>query len=237
MPTGKYIVMGACTVALLLAAGTLAALAQDEPGTPAARGPGELEAERDTPPRGPRGEFFRGQRGGGGQGPPFAHGAEPRELLEQVMIARLSTALALDDAQTVLLVRRYMALRQEIAALRRDRAEAERSLRAALEGDASEERVAEGLQALQAIDEALLEARRRGFDAIADGLTTWQEARLYLFFSDFENNVRRWLSEVQSRVRERRGAGPEHRGAGPDRNRPADAGPGPGASEGEPPAP
>ncbi len=208
MITASYLGMRACTLGLLLALATPVALAQDG-GARETAGAGDEGIEREAPPRGPRGGFLRGQRGGGGAGAPFARGAEPRDLLEQVMIARLSTELALDDAQTVLLVRRYMALRQEIASLRRDRAEAERTLRAALEGDASEEQVAERLQALQAIDQALLDARRRGFDEIAGGLTTWQEARLYLFFSDFENNVRRWMSEVQRRVRERRGAGPE----------------------------
>jgi len=51
-----------------------------------------------------------------------------RELLAQVMIARMSRELALDDEQTVLLVRRFSEFREQVRERQRQRAEMARDL-------------------------------------------------------------------------------------------------------------
>src|SRR5690606_38144583 len=59
-------------------------------------------------------------------------GQETRKLLEQVMIARLSKELSLDDEQTVLLVRRFAEQKQEVVSLNRERQVRMRELSAAV---------------------------------------------------------------------------------------------------------
>ena len=56
---------------------------------------------------------------------------DSRKLLEEVLMARLTHELALDEEQTVLMVRRLAEYRETMAALRRERAQLVRALREA----------------------------------------------------------------------------------------------------------
>ncbi|MCC6144919.1 MAG: hypothetical protein IT368_14025 [Candidatus Hydrogenedentes bacterium] len=130
-----------------------------------------------------------------------------REVLEKVLIARLSEDLALDDAQTVLLVRRYTEVRDKLAELRQKRADLMRQLREAVDSNNDNAKLTGLLEELQSIDGEMARTKEAAFDAMAADLTPWQRARVYIFFSEFENQMRRWLVEVRRERADKRGAG------------------------------
>jgi hypothetical protein len=130
-----------------------------------------------------------------------------REVLEKVLIARLSEDLALDDAQTVLLVRRYTEVREKLAALRQQRQEKMRELREAVEANEDNDKLTSMLEGLQALDREMEKTKQAAFDTMSVDLTPWQKARLYIFFSEFEAQMRRWLMEVRRERAGQRGPG------------------------------
>ncbi len=124
---------------------------------------------------------------------------EARELLEQVMLARLSRELELDSEQTVLMVRKYAAFREEMVVLREKRAALARDLRAAVKEQAGDARVSELLGKLRAADEDIARARLSIYDEISADLSTEQKAKLYLFIAEFESQLRKWVMRLQRR--------------------------------------
>lgn len=125
-----------------------------------------------------------------------------REFLEQVLLVRAAEELALDDEQTVLLVRRYTESRKHMYELRKRRAEEMQALDALLRESPDGPGIDAALEALRAIDQELHETRQESFERMGAGLTPWQRAQLYLFIADFENELRRWVMEMR---RERAG--------------------------------
>ncbi len=141
--------------------------------------------------------------------PEFGPDAEVRELLQQVMIARVSQELALNDEQTVMMVRRFSEFREQMRELMQRRGELvqglEHMLRDGAEGPALEER----LGAITALDMEIAQARLRVFEQVGEGLTPWQRAKLYLFVSDFESEMRALVQQAREYKRMRdEGAGP-----------------------------
>ena len=120
-----------------------------------------------------------------------------RELLEQVMMARISNELALDDAQTVLLVRRFSELREKVQQLRRQRAKLAGELREAVEKKTDEAAIEEKLGALLELDKAAMALKSEMTARAGEGLTPWQRAKLYLFMEDFDSDMRRLLMRAQ----------------------------------------
>ena len=155
-------------------------------------------------------------------GPPL--GEHARELLEQVMLARLSRELDLNDERTVLLVRRYGEFRENLGRLRARRAELTRQLRAAVEGGLPHGEVERLLHELRQADEELVRARNGMYEEISAGLDIVQKARLYLFIAEFEDKLRNWVMQAQRR---RFGAGPPGWGEAPGMPGPPETGPRP----------
>jgi hypothetical protein len=166
----------------------------------------------------------RFEGGGGPDARPFLDN-EARELLEQVMLARLSRELDLDSEQTVLMVRKYAAFREQVAALREKRTALAGDLREAVKAEAGDARVARLLDNLRAADEEIARARLTIYDEISADLTTQHKAKLYLFIAEFENQLRKWVMRMH---RGRMGMPPEE-----DRHEPGRVGPPPHAP-GEP---
>jgi hypothetical protein len=163
-------------------------------------------ARPGSPPREPGegGRFGRGPREGHVFRDEMGNEVDPRELLEQVMTARLSKELALDEQQTVVLVRRFTEFREEMHALRMERGRILRDLRQATRTAQDEEAITENLAALMELDERAARARRELFESASGGYTPWQRARLYIFMTEFEGDMRRMVQ----RARERHEGGP-----------------------------
>jgi hypothetical protein len=137
--------------------------------------------------------------------------AESRKLLEEVLMARLTRELALDEAQTVLLVRHLTEFRDRMLALRRERMERMRALRRAVKAGQDEAALQVLLDDVLANQRKTAEARQDVLDFDGFEMTTWQRARLLVFLNDFENDMRRLLRRAQ----ERREASRPPRGGAP----------------------
>lgn len=134
-----------------------------------------------------------------------ARAIESRNLLEEVLMARLTRELALNEEQTVLMVRHLAEFRDKMASLRRERMVLARELRQAVREGKDDAAIGKLLEAVVAHEEKAAMARREIVDFEGFELTTWQKAKLYLFIVDFEGDMRRLLKQAQER---RAGRGP-----------------------------
>lgn len=124
---------------------------------------------------------------------------DSRKLLEEVLMARLTRELALDESQTVLLMRHMVEYRDRMIALRRERAEKMRDLRQAVRESKDEAHIAGLLEGVVAINQKYSVARDDILNFNGFELTTWQKARLLLFLNDFEGDMKRLLRRAQER--------------------------------------
>ncbi|HPO15802.1 MAG TPA: hypothetical protein PLI09_20335 [Candidatus Hydrogenedentes bacterium] len=134
--------------------------------------------------------------------------ADTRALLEEVMIARMSQELALDDEQTVLMVRRFSQFRDQLREMRKQRAEMAKELKALIKQNKEDASIEEKLNALTTIDEKIIQARVEAFNNAAADLTPWQRAKLYLFISEFENEIRGIMQKAREQRYLQDGMGP-----------------------------
>ena len=148
---------------------------------------------------------------------------EVRELLEQVMMARLSRKLELSDEETVLLVRRFSQYRERMREMRRERRGLLRALEQKVKTAADDRRIAAALNALRRHDQRMAGLQQEVFNDAANHLTTAQQAKLYVFLNDFEQEVQRLVQEARERFRS--GANrPLNRQGRPDARGPAPRG-------------
>lgn len=247
-------IFAAITTGLVLLGGA-AVNAQGPPPPPPPPG----EPGFDAPPP-PPGEGRPGPPRPGRPGRPEGPGGDERnrELFQQVMVARLSQELGLNDEETVLLVRRFLDFKEESKQLRRERALLGKALRELVrEGDAKNAEIEAKLGELLAVDEKIAGSKRSLYDKLSEGLAPVKKAKLYAFMQEFENELRRMADQVRGRhmdgppfgqdgeFRPRRGPGMdgEHMGPPPgerpDRparpDRPGMRKRGPGGPEGPPP--
>ena len=213
---------GLCAACLLAAVMTAQPAAQPPEGPPPGPPPGGPAAgpppEPGPPPPGivPPGPTPQKRPGA-------AREARGREMLEQVMVARLSAELGLTDEQSVLMVRRFSQFKKETQQLQRERAEVMKELRqTALKGDADPAAVSPLLEKSLQLGEKIALQRQRLFHAMAEGMDPVQQGKLLVFLEEFEGQMRQVVKTAQ----ERRTPGP------PDR-----MGPPPGGQPGPPPGP
>lgn len=140
---------------------------------------------------------------------------ESRKLLEEVLMARLTRELALDEEQTVLMVRHLAEFRDKMASMRRERMVLARNLRQAVREGKDEKAIGKVLEEVVVNEEKMAVARREIVDFEGFELTTWQKAKLYLFIVDFESDMRQLLKKAQER-RQGRGAKAAPRGEAGD---------------------
>jgi len=125
------------------------------------------------------------------------------ELVEQVMAARLAKALGLNDEQTVLMVRRFGEYKQELSTMKRQRQELLKELREAIKAGLDDAQIESRHHALIEKDSALIEFKRSVYERAAEGLTISQRAKLYVFLSDFDNEMRRLVQHARERSMDR----------------------------------
>jgi hypothetical protein len=116
------------------------------------------------------------------------------------MMARVSKELALDEPQTVLLVRAFTEFRDQMAELRRHRNQILNDLKNLIREGKDNAAIQSKLDTLIAHDERVAAARRELYERAGADLTPWQRAKLYVFMSDFEAEVRRLVKKAQERV-------------------------------------
>lgn len=156
---------------------------------------------------------------------------DPKELLEQVMMARITKELALDDQQAVLLLKRFSEYRDQLSSMRKKRFELMRDLKSVVKNAQGEQEINQKLDALIAHDEETTRSRMELFDTLSGDLTAWQRARLYVFLTEFEGDMRRMVQRARERFQ---GEGGE--GRPPYRHGPWN-GPGAQGAEQRPPVP
>lgn len=132
-----------------------------------------------------------------GDAPQSKGNAESRKLLEEILMARLTRELALEDEQAVLLVRHMTEFRDQMTALRRERGEKMRALRQVVRESNDESRIQQLMDEVRATNEKSMAARNDVLDFDGFELTTWQQARLLVFLNDFEADMRRLLRRAQ----------------------------------------
>ena len=115
---------------------------------------------------------------------------EMRELLEQILIARISQRLELSDEETVLLVRRFSKFREELSTLGKERMERVKTLRKSLKVGKDNPEIELNLQALLDHERKMMGLRTSMMDDAGIDLEPWQKASLYLFVTEFENEMR-----------------------------------------------
>ncbi len=180
------------TIALVALLTTAWAVAQPPesppPGPPGVQGP-----PPQAPPDG---------KGLKRPGPHMGRDGNPnkaREMLEQVMIARLSSELKLNDEQSLVLMRRFNEAREEKQALNKARAEAMRDLRGLVEQQKDETALQDCLARLHDLDAKLSSYKQRLQETMGADLSPWQKAKLALFLEQFETDIRQMLREARER--------------------------------------
>lgn len=136
---------------------------------------------------------------GGPPAPPQEITEENRKMLQQVMVSRLSMDLGLTDEQSIIFMRRFAELEEQQRALRRERAEIMRKLRPILKDQRDEDALHRLMGRLEEVNRksaASEETIRRSFDEM--NLNVWQKAKVELFLSDFENQVRRIVQQARN---------------------------------------
>ena len=158
---------------------------------------------------------------GGPPAPPQEITEENRKMLQQVMVSRLSMDLGLTDEQSIIFMRRFAELEEQQRALRRERAEIMRKLRPILKDQRDEDALHRLMGRLEDINRksaASEETIRRSFDEM--NLNVWQKAKVELFLSDFENQVRRIIQQARNGGLNNENIAPGHSQPLPDMNKP-----------------
>ncbi|MFA6242367.1 MAG: hypothetical protein WC655_15640 [Candidatus Hydrogenedentales bacterium] len=171
-------------VAALLMA-VAAAYAQDPPAAPkVAQPPAEAKQGEAAPP-------------------PDWNDRDVRELVNAVLMARISRELDLTDEQTVIMMRRFGEHKDGYEKCAADRARAFKELKVAIGSNATDEDVQKKLNALVELDKKLAELRQDAFKSIAAGMTARQQAQMYTFIMDFENQMKRLVQRAKELGNER----------------------------------
>ena len=164
----RHLPLWVTVLAVALAATWTAAQAQEKPPPPEAPG-----VQVPPPPIPPDGKASK--RPGAHMGKD-GNQAKAREMLEQVMIARLSSELKLNDEQSVVLMRRFTESREEKQSLNREHTEAMRALRGIVDQNKDEAALNECLARLRDIDTKLASHRQRLQETMGADLSPWQKA-------------------------------------------------------------
>ncbi len=124
---------------------------------------------------------------------------DTRNLVETVMMVRLTEELQLDDEQTVVMVRRLRNLKAELGALRKSRGDLYRQLKDSVREKAADADILTQLNALIEHDRKLETFKQDRANELGEGLTTRQQAQLYIFLSEFEGDMRHLVHRAQER--------------------------------------
>jgi len=136
---------------------------------------------------------------GGPLGPEWMD-RDAREVVEAVMIARLSKQLNLNDEQTVLMMRRFDEMKGQIDEMKEKRMQLVRDLEEKVNSGAADDTIEQALKQLVECDKAMATLRADVTERAGEGLAVRQRAKLYLIAGDFENDMRRLVNHARVRA-------------------------------------
>ena len=159
---------------------------------------------------------------GGPKGPGMPHGGPfgdlneqgVKELVQTVMLVRLTKELDLDTERTVVLVRQFEDAKEKSAALAEERKQIMQDLQQAVENKAPDEQINEKINALIAADQKMQEIKLDAFKEASEGLTPTQKAKLYTFIHQFEDQMRKLVMRAKMRAGTAGMMTPDERGPG-----------------------
>lgn len=133
----------------------------------------------------------------------FAAGArtEAREVVEIVMIIRLSRELDLSEDETVILVRRMADFRDDLAQMHKEQGKLRKALQEAYFQNADDEALRSKLEKLREQDRRINNIRLDLHEKLSEGYDARVQTRLYLFLQNFEESMRRMVQRVRERSR------------------------------------
>jgi len=131
-------------------------------------------------------------------GPEGLEDWDAKELVEMLMMARLSRDLGLDDEQTVVLVRRFEELKEKTEGLKKEQDEAMEALQKSIQAGAPDEEIDTKLRNVIELEKKLA-GLQVGLITSADGLTSTQRAKLYIFMKKFNEDMRKMVQRAQQR--------------------------------------
>lgn len=122
-----------------------------------------------------------------------------QQLVELVMMVRLSQELDLSEERTVVMVRRFQDFKERQKEVSVKRQQAAKDLKEAIKTQASDDVIKGKLDALMAMDNELVAMRKKAFEEVSSDLTTVQRAKLYVFLQEFEGQMRRLIEKARQR--------------------------------------
>jgi len=187
----------------LLAATVVAvcAAASAQPPQPG-NAPSGWQAE-PAPPGGPAGPMPPRPAPGGPDAPPGTDSVSARQLVQEIMTARLARELALSDEQTVIMLKRFTEYRSQLDAFKKERQELTKALRASISGKEPDTKIEARLKALAELDGKIVEFKKSLYDSASEGLSVAQRAKLYVFLSDFESDMRKLIQKAREQSGQR----------------------------------
>ncbi len=202
---------------MLLVLCTHLAMAQPpQPPTPVFQGPPRPEGFQQGPPLPPHGEGNRPMPyvpviPPDPMGPPTEGDLPAREVLEQVLLAKVAKQLKLNDEQTVILVRKFNEQKEVLLQKTQQRNNLASEIRRLIHDKtkANPKELEEKFSQLLKMDMELAELKQKWVDNLSMDLPLDSKIQLYLLFSDFENEVRKFLRKAydwkQNRFNEEKG--------------------------------
>lgn len=133
---------------------------------------------------------------------------DTHELVQTVMMVRLSKLLELNDEETVLLVRRFGEFREKRMEHRHKGMEMLRDLSQSMERGDSERVIETKLRAHMDFEKTHHDLKKEFFEAAGKNFTAGQRAKLYIFMGDFDREMRRIIQQAREGHRGE-GRGPE----------------------------
>ncbi len=131
-------------------------------------------------------------------GPPPEGDLPAREVLEQVLLAKVAKQLKLNDEQTVILVRRFNEQKEVLFEKTRQRNDLANEIRKQIHNKEKRDakQLEEKFSLLQKMDMELAQLKQKWIDNISMDLPLESKIQLYLLFSDFENEIRKFLRKA-----------------------------------------
>ncbi len=123
-----------------------------------------------------------------------------RDLVEAVMMARLSRELGLNDEQTVLMMRHFSEFKEKTGELKKQHVKLVKALKESVQSGAPEAEIEAKLQALVEHDKAMAQAKLDIVEQTGAGLSVSQRAELYVFLGEFENEMRKLIQTARRRA-------------------------------------
>lgn len=168
----------------------------------------QAEAPEGGPPPPPPGGDRRPDRHGpprDGEGLGWPVDDNGREMLEALRIIKISEALKLDDEQTVILMRRFREMKERTETLHKERQSIMHELKQSIQSNAAESEIQQKLDALMAKEDETVAARREAFERAGEGLSALQRAKLYVFMSEFDSEMRKMIRQARQHPRDESG--------------------------------